>query len=63
MDPFGAAVDLTALNSAADEDTLWLSADGLRIMFSSNRGAWKITSSVCHSPGGREGLAVGATPS
>jgi Tol biopolymer transport system component len=37
-DPFGAAVDLTELNSAFDEDTVWLSPDGLRIVYSSNRG-------------------------
>jgi len=37
-DPFGTAVNLTALNSATDEATLWLSPDGLRIVFSSNRG-------------------------
>lgn len=37
--PFGAAVDLPVVNSANDEDTLWLSPDGLHIYFSSNRGA------------------------
>lgn len=38
-DLFGTAVDLTVLNSNKDEDSLWLSPDGLRIMFSSSRGA------------------------
>lgn len=38
-DPFGTAVNLTTVNSTFDEDTVWLSQDGLRIVFSSSRGA------------------------
>ena len=38
-DPFGVASALTTLNSTSDEDSPWLSGDGLTLYFSSTRAA------------------------
>jgi Tol biopolymer transport system component len=37
--PFGTPVRIDELSSEFDEDSLWVSHDGLRVMLSSNRGA------------------------